>query len=234
MSTTHSPLDTRRLDGETIATWTLVLFTEFLLVAGYLAFSSTSADNLRYVVYPFVWINVGVLAAVSIDPTPQNRRHWALAIVVAVGYYFVLLYTASNIGPNPLATEWSLSVSLTTPGWGPLLVATGPGFSLTPIPFEVIGYAALAFLLYANVLQISRSVLAGALGLVTCVGCTVPILAPAIGLLGGPASSLTTTAYQYSYDLGTVLFIVTVGILYASAARTPPTIGRFDPRGDRE
>lgn len=233
MSTTHSPLDARRVDGETIATWTLVLFTEFLLVAGYLAFSSTTADTLRYVVYPFVWINVGVLAAFSIDPTPQNRRHWALGSVVAGGYYLVLLYTASNIGWNPLTTEWSLSVSQATPGWGPLLVATGPGFSLTPIPFEVVGYAALAYLLYANVLQISRSVLAGALGLVTCVGCTVPILAPAIGLLGGPASSLTTTAYQYSYDLGTVFFVVTVGILYASATRTIPSRGGVDPHGDR-
>ncbi|MFW5918776.1 MAG: DUF7546 family protein [Halanaeroarchaeum sp.] len=233
MSTTHSALDARRLDGETIATWTLVLFTEFLLVAGYLAFSSTSADSIRYVVYPFVWINVGVLAAASIDPEPQNTRHRTVGLLVAAGYFLVLLYTASNVGPNPLSEPWSFDIALATPGWGPLLVATGPGFSLTPIPFEVIGYAALSYLLYANVLRISRSVLAGALGLVTCVGCTVPILAPAIGLLGGPASSLTTTAYQYSYDLGTVLFVVTVAILYASAAGTIPTLGRLNPRGDR-
>jgi hypothetical protein len=231
MTGAFASLDRARLDGETVATWTLVLFTEFLVVSGYLAVTPTSVEHVRYVVYPFVWINVGVLAATSIDANPQNRRHRAVGSLVAVGYFVVLLATASNVNLAPATTGWSASLRMATPGWGPLLSVTGPGFTFTPIPFEIIGYAALAHLLYANVLRISRSVLAGALGLVSCVGCTVPILAPAIGLLGGPAASLTSMAYQYSYDLGTLLFVVTVGILYASAAGAVPTIDRLK-RGD--
>ncbi|WP_423751870.1 DUF7546 family protein [Salinirarus marinus] len=48
----------------------------------------------------------------------------------------------------------------------------------------------------------------------TCVGCTVPVFVPLVGLLGGPAASLTTTAYEWSYDLGTLFFILTLGLLY--------------------
>lgn len=213
-----------RVDPGTIATWMLVLVTEFLLVAGFLVVSSFSVDRIRYVIYPFVWINVGLLAAVSINPVAQNRRHRAIGIAIAIAYYLVLLYASGNLGTTPAGTDWSLRVGMTTPGWGPSIVAAGPMVRLTMIPFEVIGYAALSYLLYANVLRISRSVFAGALGLVTCVGCTVPILAPLIGVLGGPASGLTSTAYQYSYDVGTVLFVVTVGILYWSATGNAGTI----------
>ncbi|MFW6265217.1 MAG: DUF7546 family protein [Halanaeroarchaeum sp.] len=218
MSGEYPRLDPRRVDGETVATWTLVVFTELLLVAGFLAVSSTSIEQVRYVVYPFVWINVGLLGVTAIETSPGSWRHRAIGIAVAVGYYVVLMYAAGNLGGTPAGTDWSLRVSMLMPGWGPSVVAAGPVLRVSLVPFEVIGYAALSYLLYANVLRISRGLLAGALGLVTCVGCTVPILAPMIGLLGGPASGLTSTAYQYSYDIGTVLFVITVGILYASAA----------------
>ncbi|UWG48237.1 putative membrane protein [Halanaeroarchaeum sp. HSR-CO] len=224
MSSGYSSLNPRRFDGETVATWTLVVFTEFLLVAGFLAVSSTSVDQLRYVVYPFVWINTGLLAVSAIETTPQNWRHRAVGMTVAVGYYLVLMYAAGNLGGTPAGTDWSLRVSMLMPGWGPSIVAAGPTLRVSMVPFEVIGYAALSYLLYANVLRISRGLLAGALGLVTCVGCTVPILAPLIGLLGGPASGLTSTAYQYSYDVGTLLFVLTVGILYASATGRVGTV----------
>ncbi|MFB6132716.1 MAG: hypothetical protein ABEJ44_04855 [Halanaeroarchaeum sp.] len=78
--------------------------------------------------------------------------------------------------------------------------------------------------MYVNVLRISRSVFAGALGLVTCVGCTVSILAPLVGALGGSASALTSMAYRYSYDVGTAMFVLTVTILYWSATGSAVTI----------
>lgn len=215
-SVASSPF-TDRFDGERLALWGLVLVTEFLLVAVYLLVSSTSVEQVRYVLYPFVWINVGLLAVVSIDPSAENRRHWGVGVGIALAYYLLLMYAAGNIGGTPAGTEYSVRFALLTPGWGPSIVLAGPLGRISLVPFEVIGYAALSYLLYANVLLISRSVFAGVLGLVTCVGCTVPILAPVIGLLGGPASGLTSTAYAYSYDVGTLLFVITVGILYGSA-----------------
>jgi len=90
------------------------------------------------------------------------------------------------------------------PGWGPLVAFTSPWLRLYLVPFEVLGYASLAYLVYANVLDLTRSTFSGALGLVTCVGCTVPVLTPLVGVLGGPAAGLTTTAYAWSYDIGTI------------------------------
>ncbi|MFB6093401.1 MAG: hypothetical protein ABEJ77_00470 [Halanaeroarchaeum sp.] len=225
MSTVDSTLRTTAPEPETVATWGLILTTEFLLVIGYLLVTpTTSIVRPRYVVYPFVWINVGVGAAAAVSVSPQNRRHRAVGAVIAVAYYLALLYTAGNLWMEPLAPGWTAELSMAVPGWGPLVTITGPGFSFAPIPFEAIGYAGLAYLLYANVLRISRSALAGVLGLVSCVGCTVPIVAPALGVLGGPVASLASTATQHSYDLGTAIFVFTVAILYASAAGAVPTV----------
>jgi len=88
---------------------------------------------------------------------------------------------------------------------------TSPWLRLYLVPFEVLGYASLAYLVYANVLDLTRSTFSGALGLVTCVGCTVPVLTPLVGVLGGPAAGLTTTAYAWSYDIGTIIFLLRSG-----------------------
>lgn len=77
-------------------------------------------------------------------------------------------------------------------------------------------------LAYANVLQLTRGTLSSIFGLVTCVGCTVPVVAPLVGLLAGPSTSLATTAYRWSYDVGTAVFVITVWLLYASHRRDFP------------
>jgi len=107
------------------------------------------------------------------------------------------------------------------PGWGPLVAFTSPWLRLYLVPFEVLGYASLAYLVYANVLDLTRSTFSGALGLVTCVGCTVPVLrrhssAFSVGL----PPALTTTAYAWSYDIGTIIFLLTVGLLSWSHRRS--------------
>jgi len=105
-------------------------------------------------------------------------------------------------------------------GVGPLVAFTSPWLRLYLVPFEVLGYASLAYLVYANVLDLTRSTFSGALGLVTCVGCTVPVLTPLVGVLGGPAAGLTTTAYAWSYDIRTIIFLLTVGLLSWSHRRS--------------
>lgn len=232
MSTVRSSRGASILAPQTLATWGLILTTEFLLVAGYLLLNQTTTIVApRYVVYPFVWIDVGLGAAAAVSVSAGNWRHRLVGILVAGAYYLALLYTASNVWFEPLAPGWTVDVSMAVPGWGPLLTITGPGFAFAPIPFEAIGYAGLAYLLYANVLRVSRNAFAGLLGLVSCVGCTVPIVAPALGLLGGPVASLASTATTYSYDLGTLVFVLTVAILYASATGSMPATGILS-RGD--
>lgn len=118
--------------------------------------------------------------------------------------------------------DLTLRVEMEPPGWGPLLRVTNPWVRLYLLSFEVVGFTSLAYLLYVIILDLSRRVLSGAFGLVTCVGCTVPVLAPVAGVVGGPATSLTTTGYEWFYDIGTLVFLLTLGLLYWSHRRNRP------------
>ncbi len=138
-----------------------------------------------------------------------------LAAGVGAAYVLVVMAVPGNVGLGA-AAEPSLRVGWYVPGWGPLVALSSPWLRLYLVPFEVAGYGALGYLVYANALRLARGALPGALGLVTCVGCTVPVVAPLVGLLGGPAASLSTTAYAWSYDVGTLLYLATVGLLVAA------------------
>lgn len=193
---------------------------EAVLVVAYFAITDAHPTNaVRYLVYPFVWINVGLWAVWRVDANPATRAQRAIAGVVAGAYLFALFYLASTIGSGAAGVPVDVRVELYAPGWGPLLAVSSPWLRLFLVPFEVVGYAALSYLLYATVLDLSRGALSGVFGLVTCVGCTVPVLVPLAGLLGGPATSLTTTAYAWSYDLGTLSYVLTVALLSWSHRR---------------
>ena len=196
--------------------WAALVAIEVVAVGGYFAATSATVDQIRYVVYPFVWMNAGLWAVLRTTPAPQNRRHRVLGVLVGVGYFLVVMFVPGNVGAGTLAATTDLRIAWYVPGWGPLVAFDSPVVRLYLVPFEVVGYASLAYLVYANALDVARGTLSGVLGLATCVGCTVPIVAPAVGLLGGPAAALSTTAYRWSYDAGTVLYLVTLGLLYAS------------------
>lgn len=194
---------------------------EAVLVVAYFAITDAHPTNaVRYLVYPFVWINVGLWAVWRVDPRPGTRVHSATASAVAAAYLFALFYLAGTIGPGVAGVPVDVRVELHAPGWGPLVAVSSPWLRLFLVPFEVVGYAVLSYLLYANVLDLSRGAYSGVFGLVTCVGCTVPVLVPLVGALGGPATSLTTTAYAWSYDLGTLFYVLTVALLFRSHRRT--------------
>lgn len=195
--------------------WVGLLALEGLALVAYFAVGSAEAGPVRYLVYPFGWLNVGLWAVLRVTPTPGHRRHRLVGLVVGVGYFLLLMAVPGNVGLGA-AADVSVRVGWYAPGWGPLVAVTTPWVRLFLVPFEVLGYAALAYLVYANTLRLTRGTVSAALGLATCVGCTVPVVAPLVGLLGGPATSLTTTAYAWSYDLGTLLYFGTVGLLVAS------------------
>lgn len=190
-----------------------IVISEVLLVTGYLGLTSTTVTAPRYIVYPFVWINVGLLAFYVGRPRVANDRHRWIGLAVTGGYYLLLLSVAGNVVFGTVHAL-SLSIMWTTPGWGPILNAHLPGVELHLIPYEVIGYAGLSYLFYANILGFSRGVLSGALGIVTCVSCSMPLWGPLFGLIGGSALGLSGLATAYAYDIGMVLFLVTVALLY--------------------
>lgn len=118
-----------------------------------------------------------------------------------------------TIGFGTAGRPTDLRVAMYAPGWDPLVAFSSPWPRLHLVSFQVSGYASLAYLVYANVLVLTRSVLLGVVGFVSCVGCTVPVLVPLLGFLGEPTASLTTTAYTWSYDIGTAIFLLTIGLL---------------------
>jgi len=212
MTATRSP---RRFlpDGETLAWGGLLVTTEFLLVIGYLLVLDVTVRDWRLYAVPFVWINVAVWALARTSPPAASPRKRRIAAAVAVGYGLVLSYFGGLIGPST-APVASLSVSVTSlpPGWSPALLYNGSLLSVALLPYKLIGFAALAYLVYATALDASSALLGGVLGVFSCVSCTFPVLA---GLVTGVAGStaLAGAVTGYSYLLSTVAFVATAVVL---------------------
>jgi hypothetical protein len=203
---------------ETLLYGALLVNTELLLLALYaLVGDSTvlSLAGLRLWIYPFVWINVGLWAVVRTTPAAASTRHRRLAAVLAVVYFGVLAYAGGLVGHSHGDLEVFRVVWTTVPpGWSPAVTYVGNGLSLTLIPYRVVGYAALAYLVYATVIDATGAAVTGLLGVLSCVSCSWPVLASlATGLAGG-GSGVAAAVYEGSYGLSTLVFVVTVALLY--------------------
>ena len=201
------------------ALWLLIVVNLELLVLGlYWLYSGarlTSPFAIRYWLYPWVWINVGVLAVLRTRPAPAASRTRVLAGVGAVGYFVVLSYFGGVFGlagPGPVSVR--VAAFGIPPGWGPAVLYNGVVLSANLLPFKVVGYAALAYLVYATVIDASGSAVTGLLGLLSCVSCTWPIAVSILTSLFGGGAALATAVYSGSYDLSTLVFVVTVALLY--------------------
>lgn len=191
---------------------------QVVAVVVYFSQSSTRLLAIRYTVYPIVWITIGAWVFVRRPRVPTSTSRRFGAAIVAVGYFLLL----SNLGGllQLSSTPASIRLAMLSPGWGPALFYSNEWIQLSVIPFEVVGYAALAALVYTVVLLGTKSAFAGVFGLATCVGCIWPLGAATVAALGGTLSPLGATAPGYAYDLSTVLFVGTTGVLYWAAWRT--------------
>jgi hypothetical protein len=193
--------------------WLSVVTVELALVTAYLAVTDVVVTEPRYVVYPFVWINFGLWAMLRVETPSVDRRQWAVALGMAGGYLLLLFWAGGVllVGlAEPLPGGAVASVHWNLPGWGPTVVYGTPRLRLSIIPFKVVGYVAMTYLVYARLLDATRAVLSGALGLLSCVGCTFSILLPLIGATSLFGSTLT----GLSWDLSTLVFLLTVALLY--------------------
>lgn len=196
--------------------WYALLFNlQLVLVVLYYAFSTAAPGDLRYVAYGLVWINVGALAIYRTRPPAgvgfRTRRR---ALALAAGYFGVLAVFGGMVSTGVGGPASGLRVAWITPGWGPAIVYGGTDLTLVLMPAHVVGYTALAYLLYVTVLDASGSAIGGLLGILSCFSCTWPILAAIAAALFGGTGFLATTAMEMSYDLSTVVFLATVALLY--------------------
>jgi hypothetical protein len=81
------------------------------------------------------------------------------------------------------------------------------------MPYKVVGYLALAYLVYDTVLDTAGSAVSGVLGLVSCVSCTWPVVATLAAGIAGSGTAVAAAASEWSYTIGTLAFVVTVVLL---------------------
>ncbi|WP_459194479.1 DUF7546 family protein [Halosimplex sp. J119] len=192
---------------------------EGVLVAGYFLATPGDVTVPRYVLYPFVWINAVLVAAYRTPIPAASRRRHLVAGILAAAYFLLLANWAGLVGltvgghhPIPEGVL-GLSVGAGSPGWGRVRLITRV-FFVSFVPYRVIGYLGLTYLVYAAVLDASGVVASGALGFVSCLSCSFPILASfATGFLGSWVT-LMSTAVAYSVDVSTVAFLASVALLY--------------------
>lgn len=213
-----SPASRTKLKG--YLPWIAIIVLQAAGVMTYLNHSGATVEQVRYVLYPFIWINVGIWAVLRVQPFSQPLRIRGAVAILAAGYFVLLLVLPGKVGFATEGPQAGLSMSWAIPGWGPMLAYSGEVFRFHLIPFVVIGYAALSYLVYSNLLRLTRTSLAGAIGIVTCVGCTVPLAIPLLGMLGGTGTTLASTAYSWSYDVGTGVFVLVVLFLLRGVSDT--------------
>jgi hypothetical protein len=195
-----------------------ILF-EALLLAGYFLATPATVSIPRYVVYPFVWINAVLWAGLHTDIPRAPRRHQLVAGGIAVGYFLLLanwagLIGLTAVGHHPLpASSLGLHIGAGSPGWERVRFITQV-FYIGFVPYRLIGYLGLAYLVYAAVLDVTGAVVSGALGLVSCISCSFPIVASLVTGVWGGSVTLMSTVYALSLDISTVAFLVSVGLLY--------------------
>lgn len=195
-----------------------LLVVEVAALAVYLRVTGTELLAVRYALYPFAWADVAAWVLLRRPTVEASRRRRTVAGAVAVGYFLVLAVAGGLL--RPAAVAMPLEVTWLPPGWGPLVTYAAGGVRLAVVPFEVVGYVALAALVYTVVLAGARSALAGVLGVATCVGCVWPVGAAALAAVGGVGSPLAAAVPGVAYDLSTALFVLTAAALNWAAHRT--------------
>jgi len=197
----------------------VAIWLEMALLLGYFLVTDATVTTPRYVVYPFVWINAVLWAGMRTSTRRASRRLQAVAVAVAAAYFLLLANWAGLVvltggGHHPVPESvLGLSFGSGSPGWARVRFITRT-FAISFVPFRVIGYLGLAYLVYAAVLDATSAVASGALGLLSCLSCSFPIVASAVtGVWGGSVTAMSTV-FAHSVDISTLAFLVSVGLLY--------------------
>lgn len=196
-----------------VAGLALLVGAELLLAGIYVATRSVTIRNPLVLAYPFVWIDVSLLALYGAESHAGSASQRLAGLVVAGGYLLVLCYVGGVVGRgtelHTLYVDWNLP-----PGYGPAVVYDGATVRVLLEPYKVVGYLTLSFLIYATLLDTTRAAVSGVVGLFSCVSCTWPILGTALAAIFGGSSAVAAFALSRSYGLGTLVFLSAVALLY--------------------
>ncbi len=203
-----------QLDPMILAVGTLLLVAEAAFVLVALESGQVIVqDPLLVLGVPFVWINLSLLVFGFVRPAPDGADTRWPALAIATGYFAVLAFAGGLLVWNGAGGSGVRMTLQGVPGWIPLIVAGAGPISLVVVPFKLVGYAALTYLVYVTIRDASGAALGGLLGLLSCVSCTLPVIAALVSGLAGGGAAVAAAAYANSYALSTVVFAVTIGLL---------------------
>ncbi len=198
----------------TLGVAAFVLNLQLVAVVGYYAALGGFPSTLRYVAYGLIWVNVSVLVLWKVQiPSGYEFETRRRALTIAASYFALLAFFAGLVATGVPDHAVNTRIAWLPPGWGPALVHAGSWLTVIVMPAYVLGYLALAKLVYIAVLEASGSLAAGILGLFSCISCTLPILAMIGSAIFGGTGLLAATALDASYDLSTAVFLITIALL---------------------
>lgn len=190
------------------------------LALGYLLIADITITQPRYTIYGLLWIFVGAIVIWKTNPASADARTRRRATIVAIVYLSILsivggvIITTGGNAANALTQSLGIRVATLLPGWGPAPIITTPIGAVVLMPARIVGYLALTYLVYATVIDAARAAVSGIVGLLSCVSCSWPVIASVLsGVLGG-GSAVAAIAVDFSYDVSTVVFILTIALLY--------------------
>jgi hypothetical protein len=189
----------------------LVVF-EVGLVLSYVLRTDAIITDPLFLVYPFVWIDASLFALLRAEVPSSPRRRRVLAGLVGAGYFLVLAYVGGlyGLGMEPMALHLNWGPP---PGYAPTLLYDSGSFQLLVEPYKLVGYLTLAYFVYATVLDAAATAVSGVLGLFTCISCGWPILGTLATSLFGSGSAIAAVATGNAYAIGTVVFLLALGLL---------------------
>ena len=191
-----------------------LLYLEVMALTGYWIFSGVTVTDPRYAFYGLVWVNVALWVFYRTDLPSASRTTTRRALAVAAGYFVLLAYTGGMVSPG-METSYAggFSVLWLPPGWGPALSYQSEVIRFLLMPARVLGYLALALLVYVTVVDAAASAVSGVLGLLSCISCSWPVLASIATVIFGGGSFVVAATQSYAYGLSTAVFLLTVVLL---------------------
>lgn len=208
-----------------IRTAVLALGAQAALAFVYLATTDAGLAAPTTMAIPLVWLTTAAVAVRHAEPPAGGVRTRVVAGVVGLAYGVGLAVVAGMIQRS--AGMAGTNVVLLPPWWGPAVQFAGLGLAGTLFPYRLVGYAALAYLVYIAVADaLARGAGAvrgagGAVGALSCTGCALPLIASLGGAAGGIAGGVTALlAGSPTYTIGTIAYVVAVGLLAYRAGTT--------------
>lgn len=216
MSTNTSPLTgiDRFLTRRTLLVAALVVNVELVAVLAYFSLTAANLTSPSFTLYGLVWVNLALVVFARYRPPAGDAVTRRRAFVVAIAYVLLLAVFGGVVGVAPPRTTPGVELALLPPGWGPALVVNVGVAAAVLMPAKVLGYAALAYLLYGAVVDAAGAGIAGVLGLFSCLSCSLPILAGAAASIVGGGAFVAAAATGLGYGPSTLVFVITVALLW--------------------